>query len=104
MPVSVFISYVHEDRAWRERLLDHLGWLRHSGQLAVFDDQQIKPGECWDGRVRGELAAASIVVSVISPSFVGSRYCSLDELLAALQAGGTRARDHRNARRIPRQP
>src|SRR3954453_2276677 len=87
MPVSVFISYAHEDRAWCERLLDHLGWLRHSGQLAVFDDQQLKAGERWDERIRAELADAAIVVPLISPSFIGSRYCSLDELLAALQAG-----------------
>ena len=53
MSVSVFLSYAHEDRAWCERLLEHLGWLRHSGQLAVFDDQQIKPGEHWDDRIRG---------------------------------------------------
>ena len=87
MPVNVFISYAHEDRAWCERLLDQLGWLRHSGQLAVFDDQQIKPGEQWDDRIRGELAGAAIVVPLISPSFVGSRYCSLDELVGALQTG-----------------
>ena len=87
MPVRVFISYAHEDRAWCERLLDHLGWLRHGGQLAVFDDRQIKPGERWDDRIRAELADASIVVPLISPSFVGSRFCSMDELLAALQAG-----------------
>jgi hypothetical protein len=89
MPVSVFISYAHEDRAWCERLLNQLGWLRHSGQLAVFDDQQIKLGEQWDARIRGELAGASIVVPLISPSFVGSRYCSVDELVGALQAGKT---------------
>ena len=87
MSVRVFLSYAHEDRAWCERLLDHLGWLRHSGQLAVFDDQQIKPGEHWDDRIRGELAGASIVVPLISPSFIGSRYCAMDELLAALQGG-----------------
>ena len=87
MSVRVFVSYAHEDRAWCERLLDHLGWLRHSGQLAVFDDQQIKPGEQWDARIRGELAGASIVFPLISPSFIGSRYCSLDELMEALQGG-----------------
>jgi hypothetical protein len=87
MSVRVFLSYAHEDRAWCERLLDHLGSLRHSGQLAVFDDQQIKPGEHWDERIRGELADASIVVPLISPSFIGSRYCSVDELTGALQAG-----------------
>jgi len=36
MPVRVFISYAHEDRAWCERLLDHLGWLCHGGQPAVL--------------------------------------------------------------------
>src|SRR3954471_5232399 len=87
MPVRVFISYAHEDRAWCERLLDHLGWLRHGGQLVVFDDQQIKPGERWDDRIRAELAGAAIVAPLISPSFVGSRYCAMDELLAALQGG-----------------
>src|SRR3954468_3865213 len=86
MPVRVFISYAHEDRAWCERLLDHLGWLRHGGQLAVFDDRQIKPGERWDDRIRAELAGAAIVVPLISPSFMGSRYCALDELVGALQA------------------
>src|SRR4051812_40328423 len=87
MPVRVFISYAHEDRAWCEQLLDHLGWLRHSGQLVVFDDQQIKAGEKWDDRIRAELAGAAIVVPLISPSFIGSRYCAMDELLAALQGG-----------------
>ena len=88
MSVRVFLSYAHEDRAWCERLLDHLGGgLRHSGQLAVFDDQQIKPGEGWDERIRGELAGAAIVVPLISPSFIGSRYCSVDELMGALQTG-----------------
>src|SRR3954467_8642647 len=87
MPVRVFISYAHEDRAWCERLLDHLGWLRHSGQLAVFDDQQIKPGERWNHGIRAELGGAASVVPLISPSFVGSRFYSVDELVGALQAG-----------------
>src|SRR3954454_6480450 len=63
MPVRVFISYAHEDRAWCERLLDHLGWLRHGGQLAVFDDRQIKPGERWDDRIRAELAGGKLVTA-----------------------------------------
>ena len=88
-PVRVFISYAHEDRAWCDQLLNHLGWLRQSGQLAAFDDQQIKAGEVWDARIRGELDQADIVVPLISPSFLGSRYCTVVELLGAL---GSRAR------------
>src|SRR4051794_40253922 len=65
MPVRVFISsYAHEDRAWCERLLDHLGWRRHSGQLAVSEDRQIKPGERWDDRIRAELAGGTLVTAI----------------------------------------
>src|SRR5919205_267938 len=85
--VRVFLSYAHEDRAWCERLLNHLGWLRQTGQLAVFDDQQIKAGEGWDARIRGELEQADIVVPLVSPAFLGSRYCTVVELLAALEGG-----------------
>jgi hypothetical protein len=45
-------------------VLDHLGWLRHSGQLAVFDDRQIKPGERWDDRIRAELAGDTLVTAI----------------------------------------
>ena len=52
-------------RAWCERLLlDHLGWLRHSGQLAILDDRQIKPGEKWDDRIRAELAGGTLVTAI----------------------------------------
>src|SRR3954451_18176103 len=64
MPVGVGPSYAHEDRAWCERLLDHLGWLRHGGQLAVFEDRQIKPGEKWDDRIRAELAGGTLVTAI----------------------------------------
>jgi hypothetical protein len=29
-PVRAFLSYAHEDHAWRDRVLDHIGWLRHA--------------------------------------------------------------------------
>ena len=43
-PVRAFLSYAHEDHAWRDRVLKQLGWLVNSGQLQAFDDRQIKPG------------------------------------------------------------
>src|SRR4051794_27812663 len=83
--VRVFLSYAHEDRAWCERLLNQLGWLQQTGQLAVFDDQQIRAGEGWDARIRDELVGADIVVPLVSPAFLGSRYCTVVELLEALK-------------------
>src|SRR5436190_22719482 len=83
--VRVFLSYAHEDRERCERFLNHLGWLRQTGQLAVFDGQQIRAGEGWDARIRGELEQADIVVPLVSPAFLGSRYCTVVELLGALK-------------------
>ena len=37
-PVRAFLSYAHEDHAWRDALLGQLGWLTNSGQLEVFYD------------------------------------------------------------------
>ena len=90
-PVRAFLSYAHEDFVWRDRVLDQLGWLRHSKQLQAFEDRQIKPGEQWDPRIRGELDNAAIIIVLISDHFVGSSYCTIDELVRAVerQRGGT---------------
>jgi phage tail protein X len=84
-PVHAFLSYAHEDHGWRDRVLDHIGWLRHSGQLLAFNDRQIKPGERWDPCIRQELEAAHVIVVLISPRFVGSRFCSVEELVRAVE-------------------
>ena len=47
-PVRAFLSYAHEDYVWRDRVLDHIGWLEHTKQLVALDDRQIKPGERWE--------------------------------------------------------
>src|SRR3954452_9791992 len=84
-PVRVFLSYAHEDAAWRDKVLKHLGWLRNTNQLAVFDDRQIKPGAQWDVTIKEQLESASIIIVLISPDFVNSRYCGVVELLSALK-------------------
>ena len=93
-PIRAFLSYAHEDHGWRDRLLQHIGWLRNSGRLEHFDDRQIKPGEAWDPRIQDELRGADIVILLISPSFVGSAYCTLNELTAAAE------RDRRGEARL----
>jgi hypothetical protein len=77
-------SYAHEDSKWCEAILNHVGWLRHSGQVEAFHDRALKPGERWDDRIKRELAASEIVIALVSPHFMGSRYCCLDELQPAI--------------------
>jgi hypothetical protein len=66
-------------------VLDHIGWLCQSGRLEHFDDRQIKPGKQWDSHIRQELEAAHLVLVLISRRFVGSRFCSVEELVRAVE-------------------
>ena len=90
-PVRVFLSYAHEDHKWRDDLLNQLGGLRYDDKLVHFDDRQIEPGEEWDARIKAELAAADIVVLLLSPPFVGSGYCHRVELRGCDRAGRGRS-------------
>src|SRR5689334_17735830 len=85
MAVRVFLSYSHDDTTWRDALLKHLGGLLHTGQLVHFDDRQIKPGEEWDARIKGEFLAADIIILLVSPNFLGSVYCIKVELAGAIE-------------------
>ena len=74
-PPKVFISYAHEDRAWCERLQQHLGGLRHQDRLTVWADDQIMAGGEWDPAIRRELDEAAIIVLIVTPAFLGSAFC-----------------------------
>ncbi len=87
-PARAFLSYAHEDHKWRDRLLKQLGWLIASEQLDAFHDRKLEPGQQWDGRIRDELQAAQIVIVLMSPDFLGSRYCLLAELVPAIDRHG----------------
>ena len=47
-PIRAFLSYAHEDFSWRDRVLQHLGWLVDRGRLDIFDDRRIEAGTSWD--------------------------------------------------------
>jgi hypothetical protein len=86
--VNVFISYAHEDRAWCNRLRDQLGALVNLGQIRLFDDGEIRPGERWDARIRQELSSADIIVLIVSDKFLASKYSTTVELRHAVEGQG----------------
>ena len=88
MPPKVFISYAHEDRVWCDRLQQHLGGLRHQGQLSVWADDQIMAGDEWDPEIRRELDEAAVIVLIVTPAFLGSRFCQTVELTRAMERHG----------------
>lgn len=91
-PVLVFISYAHldnesEDRKerWLDRLLEHLAPLSRGGQIETWSDQQIEIGDLWDSKIKDALNNAKIIILLISPSFLASKYIANNEVPVALK-------------------
>jgi len=84
-PLSVFISYAHEDESLRQRLETHLSLLRRQGLIADWHDRQVMPGAEWAQEIDEHLETASIVLLLISADFVASDYCYNKEMKRALE-------------------
>lgn len=80
----VFISYAHEDAAFRDALAVHLQVLCMAGIIEQWHDGQLGPGEDWKATIDREVHAADIVVLLVSASFLASRSCQELELAPAL--------------------
>src|SRR5215471_4694007 len=91
--VEVFYSYAHKDEKLREALVEHLSTLRRQGYISGWHDRQLVAGTDWAQEIDAHLRSASIILLLISPSFIASDYCYGIEMNLALerhQAGQAR--------------
>ncbi len=84
-PVTVFLSYAHEDEPLRAQLEKHLRLLQRQGCISTWHDRQIVPGTRWAEEIDAHLTAAQLVLLLISPDFLDSDYCYGIEMQRALQ-------------------
>lgn len=84
-PVSVFISYSHEDQQYKDSLVKYLSNMRRQGEISAWTDQDITGGSLWRNKISESLQGAEIVLLLISPDFMSSEYCYDIEMQAALQ-------------------
>ena len=89
--ITVFISYAHKDERLKERFLVHLGALKRERLVGVWHDGMLKPGDHLNKKIEKELAAADLVILLISPDFINSDYCTEGEMRRAF----ARAKDGR---------
>jgi WD40 repeat protein len=82
--VRIFVSYAHADRGFRAEFEKHLGPLKQGQLVFCWTDEKIRPGDEWDLEIRRNLMSADIVVLLVSPDFLDSRYC-LEEVTVALE-------------------
>src|SRR5262245_20474349 len=83
---TVFISYSHQDEAWKNKLLPHLHALEQAGVgLRVLHDRKIDAGDQWYPEIQDAMANAAAAILLISPDFLASRFCIQEEVPALLK-------------------
>jgi hypothetical protein len=67
---TVFVSYSHQDEAWKDRLVKQLRVLELEGDLEVWDDRRIAAGDEWLPEIEAAIARARAAVLLISAAFL----------------------------------
>ncbi|HTK11445.1 MAG TPA: protein kinase [Ktedonobacteraceae bacterium] len=84
-PDIVFFSYAHKDRKLRNQLEEHLSILKYRGLITAWHDRDVVAGDDWEREIDMHLKSASIVLLLISASFMASHYCYSIEMSYALR-------------------
>ncbi len=86
--LNVFISYAREDADWLKRLQTHLRSLKRSAFTDFWDDSNVSAEGtevAWEEAVSSWLGTAQIILLLISPNFIASKYTYNVEMLRALE-------------------
>ncbi len=84
MAFEVFISYAHEDQAFREELDKHLSNLKRQQLISAWYDGDIMPGTEWQPQIMHHLQTDQIILLLISADFMASDFCYSIEMTQAM--------------------
>jgi internalin A len=88
--VSVFISYSRRDGVFLEQLRAALVPYERKGELTVWADELVDPGQAWEDEILSRLEQAQLIILLLSNDFLGSSYCmdkELPRVMARRKAG-----------------
>jgi tetratricopeptide (TPR) repeat protein len=83
--VRVSFCYAREDERLRNELEQHLGALKHSGQIITWYDRKILPGADWEQEIDIHFRTSDVILLLISSHFLDSEYCYSVEMQKALE-------------------
>ena len=66
-PLKVFLSYAHRDEPLKNELAIHLASLKRQGKIQPWQDREIEAGTEWDAEIKAQLAAADIILLLVTP-------------------------------------
>jgi hypothetical protein len=93
---TVFFSYSHANETQRNKLELHFAMLKREGLVETWHDRRLNAGDEFDRGILKQLEEADIILFLVSPEFLASRYCFEVELKRALER-----HESREARVIP---
>ena len=79
------MSYSHEDEKMKTELDKALIMLKRSEKIDLWQDRELMAGQEWDKEIKDELAAADIILLLVSVDFNNSKYIWEKELAIAMQ-------------------
>ena len=81
----VFISYAHEDEAFKDKLVKMMAGMQRRGVIATWQDRQILPGDDWYDSIQAAMTEADMALLLISADFIESRFINEEEVPRLLQ-------------------
>jgi len=82
---KIFISYSKNDLSHLKELEKHLSVWKRGSLISVWNDQELVPGEKWDGKIRSELEEADIILFLVSADFLATDYIFDVEIKRAIE-------------------
>ncbi|MEM9905550.1 MAG: AAA-like domain-containing protein [Cyanobacteria bacterium P01_D01_bin.44] len=82
---EVFISYSHRDDELRQQLDVHLASLERQGKVTAWHDRAVEAGQEWAYEIKKHLESAHVILLLISPDFLASKYCYDQEMRRAME-------------------
>jgi internalin A len=95
-PLKLFVSYAHQDEAWRAKLAPNLALLQREGLIELWYDLKLVPGAKWDEEIQQRLVEADLYLFLMSTDLLASEYVQERELPVA-----RRRHEAKQARLLP---
>ncbi len=83
--VEIFFSYSHKDETLREELEKRLSLLKWQELITGWHDRRIIAGQEWADEIDMHLNTAQIILLLVSPDFMASKYCYSKEMKRAME-------------------
>jgi hypothetical protein len=82
---TVFFSYSHRDESLRDELEIHLAMLKNQCLIETWHDRRILAGDEFDAAIDERLETADVILLLVSPYFLASKYCYSIEMKRAME-------------------